>query len=255
MNKKKRLYSIATIVCFLIAFGFGLYAFKEYLPVLNSHISMRKIKNDHVQGKQDGDPFQRKIDFDGLQGINSDIKAWIYIPGTTIDYPVLRGKETTTYLWRDINGNYSEIGSLFTDAREGDIFNEANPFIYGHTMNMFEMFGELKMYLIQQEYRHEKRDAYIYTPDQTYHVQLYSILAVKANNHVFEHLFPVASKEYENRIQEYRDANQFMDIPTPHVKNQWKKKKTFTLSTCLGDVGTDERTLLNWIEVEKKNVK
>ena len=34
--------------------------------------------------------YKRKIDFNSLKATNPDVIAWIYIPGTVIDYPILR---------------------------------------------------------------------------------------------------------------------------------------------------------------------
>ena len=35
------------------------------------------------------DPYESKINFEELQKLNQDAYAWIQIPGTNIDYPIL----------------------------------------------------------------------------------------------------------------------------------------------------------------------
>lgn len=55
-----------------------------------------KIKNNSLRELTTSvanDLLDRIIDFEKLKSINEDIKAWIYIPGTDIDYPILVGKQ------------------------------------------------------------------------------------------------------------------------------------------------------------------
>lgn len=44
------------------------------------------------------------IDFAVLDSQNPDVVAWIQIPGTQINYPVVQGKDNDYYLHRDLNG-------------------------------------------------------------------------------------------------------------------------------------------------------
>ena len=39
-----------------------------------------------------------KVDWDGLRAINPDIVAWVYVPGTPINYPVVQGSDNQEYL-------------------------------------------------------------------------------------------------------------------------------------------------------------
>ena len=38
------------------------------------------------------------MDFDALARINPDVKAWIYIKGTGINYPIVQTTDNTSYL-------------------------------------------------------------------------------------------------------------------------------------------------------------
>ena len=59
--------------------------------------------------------------FKKLQNINSEIVAWINVPHTNIDYPVLYHKEDTLhsqyYLYNNYEKNYSQYGRIFIDFR------------------------------------------------------------------------------------------------------------------------------------------
>ena len=53
------------------------------------------------------------IDFDSLQARNPEAYAWITIPGTAIDYPVLQSEtDNTYYLTHTINGVESPEGAI-----------------------------------------------------------------------------------------------------------------------------------------------
>ena len=83
-----------------------------------------------------------------LQKINPDIKGWIRIADTVVDYPILQSGEDNPeyYLYLDYEKNHSKYGSLFFDARNS--INLEDPFksliVYGHSMNDSQgMFGSL----------------------------------------------------------------------------------------------------------------
>ncbi|MDR2686527.1 MAG: class B sortase, partial [Oscillospiraceae bacterium] len=55
------------------------------------------------------------IDFAALQAVNPDTAAWLYSPGTAIDYPVMRAREYDYYLRHLPDGAYNKNGTLFID--------------------------------------------------------------------------------------------------------------------------------------------
>lgn len=62
------------------------------------------------------------IDFAVLDSQNPDVVAWIQIPGTQINYPVVQGKDNDYYLHRDLNGQKSTAGTIFWTMPIGQIF-------------------------------------------------------------------------------------------------------------------------------------
>lgn len=70
------------------------------------------------------------------QSLNSDVKAWLKIPGTNINYPVLQNSsEDHYYLHRGLDRNQSYYGVLWTQTATqfgtGDTIS-GNNVIYGH---------------------------------------------------------------------------------------------------------------------------
>lgn len=91
----------------------------------------------------------RLLEFTQLLTLNEDVKGWLTVDGTNIDYPVLQsGKEAPEYyLYRNINRENDKAGSLFLNA--GSILeeNSKNLVIYGHNMKSTNnMFHQLLKY-------------------------------------------------------------------------------------------------------------
>ena len=80
------------------------------------------------------------IDFSALDFQNPDVVAWIQIPGTQINYPVVQGKDNDYYLHRDLNGQKSTAGTIFLDYADQADFSSLHNVLYGHHMKNGSMF-------------------------------------------------------------------------------------------------------------------
>lgn len=97
-----------------------------------------------VQKASPPDPYGFEvIDWAAWEEANSDMIAWIQVPGTDVSHPVMAGSsdDPTYYLGHDWEGRDSFAGALFLDAEcAGDLDAGAAP-IYGHhisgTTSMF----------------------------------------------------------------------------------------------------------------------
>lgn len=78
---------------------------------------------------------------------NSDFAGILFINDTSIDFPVLKGKDNDYYLKRDINKEKDKYGSIFMDYRNFGAGFDRNTIIYGHNMKDNKMFGELRNYM------------------------------------------------------------------------------------------------------------
>ena len=86
-------------------------------------------------------------DFVTLREVNPDIKGWIRIAGTSIDFPVLQSGDNQSYLYRSFDGGYSQSGSIFLDYRVS-LADSKILLMYGHNMGWGKtiMFSELINY-------------------------------------------------------------------------------------------------------------
>ena len=77
--------------------------------------------------------------------INSQLVGWVNIPGTVVDYPVLKGGDNEYYLTHGFYNEYYPNGSIFMDYRNS--YNDINMIIYGHNTGGGDMFSCLAQYM------------------------------------------------------------------------------------------------------------
>ncbi|MFT9057227.1 MAG: class B sortase [Ethanoligenens sp.] len=86
-------------------------------------------------------------EYASLYAQNNDMKGWVSVPGTNINYPVMQASDNDFYLRRDFYKNSNQHGVPFLDYRDklGDAPSK-NLIIYGHNMKDDQMFHELVNY-------------------------------------------------------------------------------------------------------------
>lgn len=124
-----------------------------------------------VPGSDECAPIE--VDFEALQEINPDIIAWLYCPGTVINYPILHGEDNDEYLHRRFDRRELVAGSIFIDAANSTDFSDPHTIFYGHNMTDKSMFATLE-YWQYQEYFDKHPVMWLLTPDQDYKVLLFS---------------------------------------------------------------------------------
>ena len=107
-------------------------------------------------------------DFDELAAVNPEIVGWIYVPGTTINYPVVQTDNNKKYLNTLFNGKANVSGSIFMDCDDtapGMVDQQTT--LYGHHMNNGGMFNPIADTANQDSFDAIKNVYYI-TRDATY---------------------------------------------------------------------------------------
>lgn len=110
------------------------------------------------------------IDFAVLDSQNPDVVAWIQIPGTQINYPVVQGKDNDYYLHRDLNGQKSTAGTIFLDYADRADFSSLHNVLYGHHMKNGSMFKDISRYK-DQGYFDQHSEIILYTPEREIHLK------------------------------------------------------------------------------------
>lgn len=167
----------------------------------------------------------RDVDFDKLLSRNKDVKGWIYLKDSEIDYPVVQAEDNEYYLHRDIDGEYAYEGSLFIDAGCVAPFGGMNTVVYGHNMFSGAMFQNISEFR-NADYFDDHRVFILETPDGSYDLK---VLAY-CNE-------PDDSEIYQQYASDPEYTDEFIDlIKTKAVLLSDEEPKSgdrfVTLSTC-----------------------
>lgn len=115
------------------------------------------------------------VDLEACKAQNSDFIAWLKIPGTPVDYPVVQSDRTDYYLHHLFSGKKSKLGCLLSLSSADYKKPGANIAIYGHHLNTSNaMFSSLIDY--KQKGYYEQHP--IIHLDSLYHSARYAIFAV-----------------------------------------------------------------------------
>ena len=177
---------------------------------------------------------EKEIDFADLQeNVNPDIYAWIYIPDTQIDYPVLQHPtDNYYYLEYNLDGSKGYPGCIYTEDYNEKDFSDPNTVIYGHNMKNGTMFAGLHKFE-DSEYFEEHPYVYVYTEDRLF---AYEIFAAHESGN--EHIL------YNNDFSDsYVFAKYLAEIMTGRTMNGNIREdlsvtaddRIVTLSTCVAN--------------------
>lgn len=192
---------------------------------------------------------EEKEESDNLFEKNIDYRGWIKIDNTNINYPILQGQDNEEYLYKDINKDYTPLGSLFSFS--GTNFTKGNTFIFGHNMANNQMFGELRKY-IDLDFLKEHRYLYVYTERKAMKCDIFSIFVTNENDEIFNGEYELGTVEYVSLIEELNKRNKYSEYSLEESSINYSIKQIFNLITCYGREGTTERLVVNAIVEEEK---
>lgn len=172
------------------------------------------------------------IDFPTLQAETPDACAWIRIPDTVIDYPVMQsGPETDEdfYLDHDRNGKPKKAGSIYIQKLNSKDFTDRNTLIYGHNMLNGTMFAQLKKYR-NREFFDTHRDIYVYTPGHILHYKVLSAF-VYDDRHILNSFNFYNDDDYIKFLTDCLDPTSLARQVCDDIEVS-TTDKIITLSTC-----------------------
>ena len=170
-------------------------------------------------------------DFEELEAENEDIYAWIVVPGTMVDYPVLQSKTDNYYLDYNIDHTKGYPGCIYTNSCNQKDFSDYITVLYGHNMKKGTMFGSLHRFEDENFFaEHDK--IYVYTKDRrlTYTIRE----SVKFSDVYIPAEYPV--NELAGRDAFLGDLEKYMDNRASHSRegvSVGDSDRIITLSTCV----------------------
>ena len=116
-----------------------------YLLVVEPYLLKKNIENLKEEYFSQEDDLEDENIIENLANtVNEDIKGWIKIEDTRIDYPVLRKENNNDfYLHHDYKKNPSKHGSIFIDSSCKLGMDSKNIILHGHHMNNGSMFADI----------------------------------------------------------------------------------------------------------------
>ena len=203
----------------------------QYYNVNNVYKTLKKetVAEETIQNTSKK---KKVINWGKLRAISEDIVAWIYIPGTGVDYPVIKAEDNEYYLNHDIYGKSSIYGSIYLDQRYynvPDINDVDNIIIYGHNMGHWNtsMFGKLMKYK-EQDYYSKHKDIYLYTPEKNSKYKIVNVIRTTASNKWYQF---TNLKSCELTLDELKSCLSKDELyPCTQLSNH--SNRFITLSTC-----------------------
>ncbi len=177
---------------------------------------------------------ENPIDFASLRLENPDIYAWIYIPDTKVNYPVLQSPtDDSFYLNHDKDGNYSDAGAIYSQLANKTDFSDPVTVLYGHNMNSGGMFATLH-YFENKEFFDSHQDMYIYTDG---HIYTYKVIAAYQydNRHILNSFNFADTAVTQQYFDSVLNPNSLVMNVREGVQLSAESDKIVQLSTCTGD--------------------
>lgn len=239
---RKPICVILTLIFIFIAAFAGYQIYREYSERRESADTYTDLENlvsfseehpgeqpDESNASESGETEARAeepaVDFDALTKINDDCVAWICIPDTAINYPVVQGTDNSYYLKHLIDGKWNSAGCIFLDSRVASDMSDRHSIIYGHHMKTGTMFSGLTKYK-KQQYYNEHPEALLITPEKTYRIEFFAGYVAQVSNPAWQISFE-SDENFETWINNTKGQSWFESPIFPAVTD-----KILTLSTC-----------------------
>ncbi|MBP5281694.1 MAG: class B sortase [Lachnospiraceae bacterium] len=175
----------------------------------------------------------RIIDFATLQAtVNSDIYAWIYVPGTNVDYPVLRHpSDDGYYLMHNLDHSYGYPGCIYSENCNSKTWGDPLTVLYGHDMRSTStMFHQLHKFE-KQDFFDKHEYFYVYTPEKTLTYRIFA-----SHVHTNEHVIGNHNFYNEDEFNSYFANVMAVNTGVNHIRagvTIASGNKIVLLSTCI----------------------
>lgn len=181
--------------------------------------------------------------YNKIYEINSDMSGWVSVPGTNINYPIVKAKDNSYYLTRNIYKETDYNGWVFMDYRNKGDFTDDNTILYAH--NRYSnglMFGTLTN-LRKSNWQNNKNNWNI-TFNNLYKEGTWKVFSIYG--------IEVTSDYLITNFLNQEDKQAFIDMLKGRSEYKFNTNvtvndKILTLSTCLD---TNERFVVHAVLVK-----
>ncbi len=258
MKKVDKKIIIPIIVFFLlICLGAVGYLVFKNINIMRSYENYHALQTVPSDEQKNTDPsmeaprIESPADFQRMMSVNSEIYAWLSVPDTNIDYPVVQSEEDDNfYLDHDIYKDYSFPGTIYSQSCNTRDWRDRVTVLYGHNMLNGSMFATLHRFR-DTDFFNSHPYFYIYT--QGYQLT-YEI--VTAFDYDDRHIMNSFDFKDDRVFQEWLNAAKRPQDLYANVRQSTKldlNSKFVVLSTCQ-DSG-DGRYLVQGVLIKSEPTK
>ena len=245
---KKKICMIIGLILLLAATVFAFLFFKEWNQYKEETQTYLDLSEDYTEQSEE----EWNVEHAALHDINSDYVAWIRVPDTLIDFPIVQAADNEKYLNRDFYGDYSSSGCVFVDAFN-DMKKDRNIVIYGHNMgsNKTSMFSTLTKYY-DPEYAAEHDRIFIdYYEEGLKEYKVFAVLnyniADDENGTFYYASLKFDDEKYEKFLENILKRSLYQ---SEYSIDELKEKRMITLSACdRRTYGTNGRCVIYAVEI------
>ena len=218
------------------------YGPKAVEPKTNNEKNEENGQNGEGENNSENDDIYKYVlseeDYNKLYSINQDIKGWITVPNTSVNYPIVQGTDNSYYLHHNFNKEANDGGAIFIACENKNPFEDQNTVIHGHHMKDGSMFATLNEF---KDIDFFKANKYIYisTKDRVRKYEIFSMYVEKASVNPYEISFS-SDEEYLKYLKSLSGKS----IYGTEIGDFSADDKILTLSTCTYEVN-DGRLLIH----------
>ena len=227
-----RILSIMAGILILLMLSYGVYSLWDtYKIYANSFADEELLKFRPTDDGEDNPTLK------DLKKLNPDVKAWIQVPKSNIDYPVVQGQDDMEYINKNVYGEFELSGAIFLSCLNKDDFSDPYNLVYGHNMKNGGMFADVADFT-NKEYFETHQKGKLYLTDATRKIRFFACMKVTAADAKIYHPDGYR-KENLKDLLDYIQANavQYRDV------NVTDENSLIALSTC-SEAETNGRVVL-----------
>lgn len=224
-RNKKYIFILILIIIIILIFTY----YKFYTNKNNNILNDINIDETQITETKT----EKMLQLEELKKQNNDIVAWLEIPNTEINYPVLQTTDNEYYMTHTYKKEYSSDGSIFLDKDYDWDLPSSNLLIYGHNNRNGNMFEDLLKYEDESYYKEHPTIEFT-TLDEDCEYEIISVfksrIYYKSEQNVFRYYFFINAEneeEYNYYVEESKKASLYDTGKTAEYGEQ-----LLTLSTC-----------------------